>query len=177
MARIVVAGAAETAREQLSRLLVYSGYPLFRCCASEGELRRAVDACEDGIVIMAGALPGLRPDELIWDCGQRIEILLIAKPEVLNECESEKIFRLPMPTSGQKVIGAVEMLVQLHQMRLPKREGQDREIVEQAKEILMRQKRITEPEAHRVLQKFAMDHGMKMADYAARIVASSRGME
>ena len=41
---------------------------------------------------------------------------------------------------------------------------------QQAKEILMKQLHITEPEAHHLLQKQAMDHSTKMADYAARIV-------
>jgi AmiR/NasT family two-component response regulator len=34
----------------------------------------------------------------------------------------------------------------------------------------MKQLHITEPEAHHLLQKQAMDHGMKMTEYAGRIV-------
>ena len=44
--------------------------------------------------------------------------------------------------------------------------------MERAKAILIKQLQITEPEAHHLLQKQAMDHGVKMTEYAAKIVNS-----
>ena len=175
MARIVIASAADAAREHLSQLLISSGFSIFRCCASGSELRRTLNECEDGVVIMMGPLPGCKPDELQWDYSERIQILLIAKPVVLESCEAPGIFRLALPASSQAVIGAVDMLNQLHQMRLPKRMGGEKQIVEQAKQLLMKRQSLTEPEAHRALQKYAMNHGMKMADYAAQIVKGDGG--
>ena len=177
MARIVIAAAQEESREQLNRLLSSSGFSVFRCCASGSELRRAINECEDGIVVLMGALPDCKPDELQWDYGDRIHILLIAKPLVLESCESPEIFRLPLPLSSQALIGAVQMLSQLHQMRLPKRAGTEKETVEQAKRLLMKRHGITEPEAHRALQQYAMNHGVKMADYAAQIIKLSKRIE
>ncbi len=175
MARIVIASASEAMTEQLSRLLASSGHSLFRRCTSESELRRALDACEDGIVILAGLLPGIHIDDLVWDYGQQMQMLLIARPEIMNRVESESIFRLPAPASGQAVLGAVEMLTQLHGMRLPKRRGTQKETVEEAKALLMERDHITEAEAHRKIQQYAMNHGMKMYDYAVQILKTSRG--
>ncbi|MBQ8081587.1 MAG: ANTAR domain-containing protein [Clostridia bacterium] len=172
MARIVIAGASEASRAQLFRLLASSGYPVFRCCASGGELRRALADCEDGVVILAGGLPDGGPDDFVADYGDRAQFLLIAKPAVLDRCEAGEVFRLALPTSAQAILGAVEMLSQLHRMRMPKRAGVERELVERAKHIWMRQKGMTEPEAHRAIQQYAMNHGVKMADCAARIIAS-----
>ena len=177
MPRIVIAAAQEESRAQLTRLLSSSGFSVFRSCASGSELRRTVNECEDGIVILMGSLPGCKPDELQWDYGERVQILLIGKPAALEDCESTEIFRLALPVSGQAVIGAVNMLSQLHQMRLPKRSGDDKEIVEHAKELLMRKTRCSEPEAHRAMQQYAMRHGVKMADYAKEIIAASRRTE
>ena len=160
MPRIIVAAAQEESRARLSRLLASSGFSAFRFCASGSELRRAVNDCEDGVVILAGSLPDCSADALQWDYGERVQILLIAKPAVLDACESPEVFKLPVPVSGQAVIGAVEMLSQLHSMRLPKRNGNERQTVEQAKALLMRKHGLTEPEAHRALQQFAMRHGM-----------------
>lgn len=173
VARIVIASVAEESRAKLSHLLVSSGFTVFRCCASGSELRRAINECEDSIVVLMGTLPDCKPDDLQWDCGDRIQILLIARPLVLESCESPEVFRLPLPLSSQALIGAVQMLSQLHQMRLPKRAGTEKETVEEAKKLLMRRHGITEPEAHRALQRYAMNHGLKMADYAARILKSS----
>ncbi|MBQ8135856.1 MAG: ANTAR domain-containing protein, partial [Clostridia bacterium] len=85
--------------------------------------------------------------------------------------------RLPLPLSSQALIGAVQMLSQFHQMRLPKRLGTEKETVEQAKRLLMKQHGITEPEAHRSMQQYAMNHGVKMADYAAQIIKLSKGID
>ena len=166
----MIAGSSEQSRSQLSRLLASSGYPVFRCCASSGELRRVLNETEDGLLILAGQLPDTRTDELFWDYGDRVQILLIARQPVLDECEAPEVFRLALPVSSQAVIGSVEMLTQLHRMRLPKRKGAERERVEQAKQLLMRAKGISEAEAHRAMQRYAMDHGIKMSDYAEQIL-------
>ncbi|MBQ8954733.1 MAG: ANTAR domain-containing protein [Clostridia bacterium] len=170
MARIVIAGASEAGRTQLSRLLASSGFDVFRLCASGGELRRALNACEDGIVIMAGSVPGCLPDELAGDFGGTFQILLIGRPEVLAGCESAKVFKLAYPCAGSAVAGAIEMLTQLHAMRLPRREGDEKRLVERAKALLMQRYGISEPEAHRRMQQHAMRHGMKMIDYAAQLL-------
>lgn len=170
MARMIIAGVSETSRDQISRLLASSGYSVFRCCASGSALRRALSECEDCILIYLGNIPDCSPDDLIWDYGKRIQILWIAKPAMLEDCESQEVFRLPMPTSQHTILGALEILNQLHQRKMPRRSGADRDLVEQAKRVLMDRMQITEPEAHRLLQKQAMDHGVKMTEYAAGIM-------
>ena len=151
-----------------------SGYSVYRCCGSGSSLRRALSESEDSILIYLGLIPDCRPEELVWDYGDRVQILWIAKPAVLENCETPEIFRLTLPTSGQTVVGALEMLNQLHRRQMPRRLGADKELVEQAKEILMKQLHLTEPEAHHLLQKQAMDHSMKMTAYAARIVKDQK---
>ncbi len=173
MARIVVASRGEDSRSKLSQLLTSSGFQVFRCCSSGSELRRALSESEDCVVVMAGLLPDCIPDDLLWDYRDCVQILLIARQTVLDNVESPEVFRLTLPASGQAVIGAVEMLSQLHRMKMPHRTGESRELVNQAKAVLMRQKGLTEPEAHRAMQLYAMNHGMKMAEFARRILEQS----
>lgn len=166
MPRIVIAGTSEVSRAQLSRLLASSGYAVFRLCASEGELRRTLNECEDGIALMAG----IQPDDIAADFGERFQFLLIGRPEALSACESPRVFKLAYPCPGSAVIGAVEMLSQLHAMRLPHRSGGDKALVEDAKRLLMDRYQIDEPEAHRRMQRYAMAHNVKMTDYAAQLL-------
>ena len=166
MARIVIASPSEASRAQLSRLLASSGHSVFRVCASEGELRRTLAECEDGIVLISG----MQPDDVSTDFGNRFQFLLIGRPETLNACESPQVFRLAYPCSGSAVLGAVEMLSQLHYMRMPHRQGRDKALVEDAKRLLMAQCQIEEPEAHRRMQQYAMRHGIRMTDYAAQLL-------
>ena len=166
MARIVIVGISEVSRTQLSRLLASSGHAVYRLCASEGELRRTLTECEDGVVLVSG----LQPDDVASDFEGRFKFLLIGRPETLNACESAQVFKLAYPCSGSAVLGAVEMLTQLHSMQLPHRRGRDRALVEEAKRLLMNRYRIDEPEAHRRMQQYAMRHNMKMTDYAAQLL-------
>ncbi len=172
MARIIIAGASEDSRTKLSRLLASSGFQVFRSCSSGSELRRALSESEDCVVVMIGLLPDCKPDELIWDYQGAVQMLLIARQPTLENCESPEIFRLALPSSGQAVLGAVEMLTQLHRMRLPRRSGESREVVNRAKAMLMERQGISEPEAHRILQRAAMNRGMKMAELAAKALES-----
>lgn len=172
MARIVVVSQSEDSRSKFVRLLASSGLQVFRSCSSGSELRRALSESEDCVVVMIGFTPDCKPDDLMWDYKDSIQILLIAKQAVLDNIESPEIFRLTMPASGQAVIGAVEMLSQLHRMRLPHRTGESKDVVERAKAVLMKKKGLTEPEAHRAMQQYAMNHGMKMAEFAQRILES-----
>ena len=172
MARIVIVSQSEDSRSKLFRLLASSGFQVFRSCSSGSELRRALSESEDCVVVMIGYTPDCKPDELLWDYRDSVQILLIAKQPVLENVESPEIFRLPMPASGQAVVGAVEMLTQLHRMRLPRRTGESRDVVERAKVVLMKQKGISEPEAHRAMQQYAMNHGIKMAEFAEQILKS-----
>ena len=166
MARIVIASPSEASRTQLSRLLASSGHSVFRICASEGDLRRTLTECEDGIVLITG----MQPDDIAADFGDSFQFLLIGRPETLEVCESPCVFKLAYPCPGSAVIGAVEMLSQLHYMRLPHRQGRDRALVEEAKRQLMTQYQIDEPEAHRRMQQYAMRHGIKMTDYAVQLL-------
>ena len=110
MARIVIAGSSEQNRTQLSALLSSSGYPVYRLCAGAGDLRRTLNDCDDGLLILAGQIPDCSADELFWDYGGQVHILLIARPPDLESCEASGVFRLALPTSRQAVVGAVEML-------------------------------------------------------------------
>ena len=177
MARIVIVGASEVSRTQIHRLLASSGYDVFRVCASGSELRRVLNTCEDGVVILAGAIPDCRPDDVIADFSDGFQFLMIARPEALAACESSQLFKMNYPCAGNALIGAVEMLSQFHAQRMPRRSGEEKELVEQAKELLMRTCDITEAEAHRRMQKHAMTHGIKMTEYAAQLLENSEGTE
>lgn len=170
MARIIIAGASDVTRSQLNRRLTASGFGIFRLCASGGELRRTLTECEDGVVILAGGLADCLPDDLACDFGASFQLLLIARPETLESCESPRVFKLAYPCPGSAVVGAVEMLSQLHSMRLPRRVGEGRALVEDAKRLLMDREGIDEPTAHRRIQLYAMRHNMKMTDYAAQLL-------
>ena len=50
----------------------------------------------------------------------------------------------------------------------------EKQIIHKAKALLMEQYALTEPEAHHQLQKGAMDKGLKLADFAARLLETNQ---
>ena len=86
----------------MSRLLSSSGYPVYRLCGSAGELRRALNDCGDGLLILAGPLPGCSTDELCWDYGDQVQILLIARPPALEAARRPGSSGWPCPPLSRR---------------------------------------------------------------------------
>ena len=49
----------------------------------------------------------------------------------------------------------------------------ERSVIERAKTVLMRQRRLSEPEAYRWLRRRAMDRGRRVAEVAAELLGAS----
>lgn len=177
MKRIVIAASVETSRDHIARILSAAGFDVFRACASGGEVKRAANQAGDCLVVLYGSLPDCLVDELAWDLPPEAQILLLGKPQLLSRCESPRLFKMEAPCPASALTAAVDMLSQMHKMQLPKRVGQEKQTVEKAKRLLMEKQGLTEPEAHRAMQQYAMNHGMKMAEYAEQILDSSMKTE
>ena len=173
MARIVLACTTESVREKMTGLLSGAGLPVFRAVSSGNELKRILHLNGDGIVLIVGRLPDVTLDELADDLCERNLMMLLGRSAFLSLCSNPQFFRLELPCASDKIVGAVQMLIQLYEMRLPRRTGEDRDLVEQAKEHLMKEYGWTEPEAHRWLQQMAMSRRMKMTRCAALVLDSS----
>lgn len=170
MVKIIVAFATDEKCRQYAAALEEAGISVFRKCRSASEAKRAIHQCGDGILVSYCRLPDGAIDALAWDLGKQALILAIGHPAQLELCEHPDLFRLPAPCSKAELVSAVNMLIQMHRMRLPRRTDQEKRIIQQAKDFLMRQYSMSEPEAHHHLQKCAMDAGMKLADCAARLM-------
>ena len=178
MVKIIVAFATDEKCTQYAAaleeagmtVLEEAGIPVFRRCTSASEIKRIMNQCGDAIIISSCRLPDSTIDELAWDLGRHAVIMVTGRPAQLELCEHPDIFRLPAPCSKGEFTSAVSMLIQLHQMRLPRRTDDEKQIINKAKEYLINNYAMTEPEAHHHLQKGAMDKGMKLADFAAKLL-------
>lgn len=174
MVKIIVAFATDEKCVQYASVLEEAGIPVFRCCTSASEVKRTMNQCGDAVIITSCRLPDSTIDALAWDLGKQAVILSIGRPAQLEFCEHPDLFKLPAPYSKGELTSAVNMLIQLHQMRLPRRTNEEKKIIAKAKDCLMAQYAMTEPEAHHHLQKGAMDRGMKLADFAAKLLETNQ---
>ena len=66
------------------------------------------------------------------------------------------------PLNAVTLAGAVQSALARDNARVPSRSEAERETVSRAKALLMARQSMTEPQAHRALQRYAMDRGIKM---------------
>lgn len=170
MVKIIVAFPSEERCRQLSAALEEAGFPVFRTCTSGSEVRRTLNQCHDGVILSACRFHDCTADSLAWDLHGQTLLLVMGRPQQLELCEHPDLFRLPAPFTKGELTSAVSMLVQLYQMKLPRRTKAENETIAQAKALLMAKRAITEPEAHHYLQQQAMNRGMKLADYASHVL-------
>ena len=166
MAKVIVGFSNRQALSKISAALERSGFFVLRRCLTGNEVMRAFSLCQDGVLVCGARFPDRTADQLAEDMGPRAVILAADRPERLEMCEHPAIAKLAMPFSLSELVNAVEERVAAHDARMPRRNEADREIVERAKQKLMREHSLTEAEAHRKMQKQSMQHGIKMADCA-----------
>jgi len=171
MARIIVAFALAKRAQQVAAILEEAGMNVFRVCTTSGETRRAFDLCPDAILVSGYKFPDTTVSELLGDQDQQALALIVDRPELLALIDSSRAFRLPLPVTRTEILSSVNMLQQLHEMRMPHRSGDDKILVEQAKTILINNMHLTEPAAHQMMQKYSMRMGLKMTDTAKMILS------
>ena len=170
MAKIIVAFADPRKCEQIASVLEASGLRVFRSCATGSEVMRAFDACHDGILVCGTRFPDRTADELAYDLGEQVLMLALGKPDQLEMCEHRSLFKLAAPFSRGELTSAVNMLVQLHYMRMPRRSPEEKKLIDSAKALLMSSGGYTEQQAHQALQRMSMRLGIKMTESARRIL-------
>ncbi len=176
MDKIVIAFGNDNNRNRIAELLEMSGFNPKRLCKTGKDAIRAIRAIGGGIVICGYKLVDMTADDLAYDIDDIALTLVIAQPTLLELCENESLCKLPTPVKRTDLISSVNMLISMEENKIavskPKRSDEERELIQQAKQILMDKCAMTEPEAHRFIQKKSMDSGFKLISTARLIINS-----
>lgn len=142
-------------------------------CHNADEVKRLVSKRELRVVICGYKLHNLTAEELMEDLPSTTIMLVIAAQSQLDLCENDDIFHLPAPVSRSDLMASVRLALQmshrLERMVRPRRNEEEKQIIEQAKAVLMDRHGMTEGQAHRFIQKRSMDNGTKMVQ-TARVI-------
>jgi response regulator NasT len=170
MAKFVVAFRDRDTAEKIAGLLRENGYEVMRICTAGGEVRRTFKTLQDGILIAGYRLKDEFIDQIAEDLSESVEILCITKPEYIAKIESPRVFRIQLPVTHSVLTAWADMMLQLHGRSRPRRSEPEQQLIEQAKQILMKERNFSEPQAHRFLQNLSMRLGITMAKAAQRII-------
>lgn len=175
MHKIILAFGNDNNRNRIAEILEAGGYPPIKLCKTGKEAIRAAKNIGGGIIICSYKLIDMTADDLAYDIGDVGTILAVGNPTMLELCENESICKLPTPLKKQDLFSSLEMLAELHYKKsavVPQRSDSEMEAIQQAKLVLMEKCSMTEPEAHRFIQKKSMDSGFKMSTTAKLILNS-----
>jgi response regulator NasT len=149
-----------------------------------GEARRAMMERPFDLCVINAPLPDEFGDELAMDTAERgaAQVMLIVRGEmfgpVSERVEDHGVFTLAKPLTREQFWGALKLVAaasaRLSRMRNEyqrlEQKLEDTHVVNRAKFLLMRYMSLTEPEAHRYIEKRAMDMRLRRRDVAQTII-------
>lgn len=178
MATIVVAFPRIEEAKAIKALLIRNGYNVAPVCTSGAQAINMADSLSDGIIICGYRLSDMIYTQL-YECKPKsFEILLVASKNLWSDCEYNDIVCLAMPIKVNDLLNTLQLMLQSQIRRRKKAKSQpkkhsehEQKIIDNAKILLMEKNNLTEPEAHRYIQKCSMDSGNSFVESAQMVIS------
>ena len=177
MSHIIVAFGKRENAANIRNVLVRSGMEVSAACLTGTKVLQYTDTWNEGIIICGYTLQDMQYTELREYLPESFQMLLIASPTKWSDGLPDGVVGLPMPIKVYDLINTVEMMIQTMERQRRKRRGRARErstgekqVIEEAKALLMERNNMTEEEAHRYVQKSSMESGTNMSETAQMIL-------
>lgn len=172
--------------KELRTLMLQQGYTAAEYALSANEARRKLDFFEPELILVNAPLQDELGTEMVLDIADVTDagIIVLAKHEHLEEMQYrlEKVGALVLPkpinktTLLQTARFAARSRKSLKGLKNQnddlERRINDRKVIEKAKWILVEKMNMTEPQAHRYIQKRAMDTRVSQIKVAEEIISS-----
>jgi len=182
---LVVMRHGETV-DKLCKLLHSLGYRVVEVCHSGGAALRGTSYHNYDIVLCSDNLPDMRGLSMALDMLERkdVSVLMVTnereKVEVETQYADYDITCLVKPVSRMVLQHSLDITwnnrrrnvnIKKERDRL-KKETEQRALLVQAKQVLMKKYKMDEPQAYRSLQKTSMDTGIPVKEIAKRVIDS-----
>ena len=176
---IIVAFAKADNAQNIKSILSRGGFDGVITCSSGVQALSAMDDLGSGVIICGYRLSDMLYSELLEDLPPYFKMLLIASTDKApSEAENEKFIYLSTPLQRSDLFSTLNMMLEgVHRLKKKAKERRmqrseaDKKIINEAKAILMERHHMTEPEAHKYLQKCAMDSGTDLLETAEMIIS------
>ncbi len=178
MSNIVIAFPKKEVAQNIRKILSQSGYSVQAVCSTGAQALASVNNLENGILICGSRFIDMMYMEIHDYLPPEFQMLLIASPTSIQEREVENLVCLELPMKVHELLQTLEMMEgQIHRRRkrlrnIPRqRSEEDRQMIEQAKALLMNRNKFSEEEAHRYIQKRSMENGTGLVEVAQMILS------
>ena len=177
MAKALIVSAGNNANEYLARHIGELGYTRPTIVASGGEARRRMDTNDFEVVIINTPLPDEFGHELGTDAVEKTDagVILLAKTgtaeQIADKLQDFGVLVLAKPFTGPQFRQAVQIAASSYKrLAVLRTENAKLRLVDRAKCYLIEKKGYTETDAHRLIEKRAMDTRMSRGEVAQEIL-------
>lgn len=161
----------------IKNVISRNGFTVSDACTTGAQIISLANNLDEGVVICGYKLSDMHYSEINNYLPKGFEMLLIASPEKLEYCRDNNIVCLPMPIKTYDLLNTLNMMSYQYQCRkkkeksMPKQRSEnEKALIHKAKLVLMDRNNMTEPEAHRYLQKTSMNTGTNIIDIAEMVL-------
>ncbi len=182
--RILIVSASEKSSDALARILRRYAINNIDFASGGAETRRAVLRVGYALIIINAPLKDEQGNDLAADMirGTRSSVILIAKNDIADvlasKVEGDGVFVVPKPLQQRQFWSAVRLGLAFSariaeidkKMAKQEKKYEELRIISRAKCVLIERERMTEKEAHRFIEKQAMDKRESRANIAAGIL-------
>ncbi|WP_343246779.1 ANTAR domain-containing protein [Diplocloster hominis] len=178
MTSIIVVFPKPEDAKNIRNLLVRHGFDVAAVCTAGSQAIQYAEALNDGIVICGYRAADMMYTDLHDFLPPHFEMLLVASQHLWSECVNNDIVCVAMPVKVHDLVSTVEMMVHTiagrrrkNRQKRKERSESEKEMIRQAKALLMERNNMTEEEAHRYLQKCSMDSGTNLVETAGMVMS------
>lgn len=180
MSSIVAANSNPEYAKKIAAVLRSSGLYVGAVCTTGAQVMDFTSKhYHGGIVVCSEKLRDMAAVNLPRMVGSAYDFLFLVSSQLASIYKSMEQTTLMLPVNRMDLISTVNMFLDLAdytsltiKKKLATENLDEKQLIKNAKDLLMKRNNLTEPQAHRFIQKKSMDTGKKMVE-AALIILSS----
>lgn len=167
MRNIIVAYPTKDMAMQLRNVLEHNGLYVSHVCGTGSSALGIAADMRSGVIVTASILRDMSAGTLAERLPAGFDIVALSKGG--REEYMGNLISLPLPLNKAEFIKTVEVLVAT-ETSFTDRTADDKQIISNAKAILMNVNNMTEMQAHKYLQSESMKRSKKMVDIANEVI-------
>lgn len=176
---VVLALNNEEVSQKIKTILVSNGINVITVCNSGSEVIRSIKQFSPSIVISGYKFNDMNLIDIYERTGDDCSFLAIVNEPYKSFIQEETdIICISSPINTSLLLNTLDIIYQSGRKinKLKEKVSNleikitERKIIEKAKGIIMKEMNLDEQEAYRYMQKNSMDFGLKMIDYAKKII-------
>lgn len=174
---VIIACRDSGMRDKLSQCLASAGISVLGTAAKGASALHIANRFYEGVgvILCAYSMGDMTAPELYKIKPDNFEMVVLVSARQRSVSRGSRMLCLDIPINRRNLIDTLEMLMDhgiaaRKDSKPPQRTEDEKKIILRAKSLLMERNNMTEPDAHRFMQKRSMDSGEALVEIAGKIL-------